>query len=190
MTDEQTTGKTVLFGKPAAPDSAAATGSAAGGIATKAGQVESGETQQAFGDRGQGDSNRELSTSEEVVALEAKADVQSTVSELKNDSIDAVAALEAEATFGNDSRVATYSSAPIARFRVGRFQFEKGLLALTGDDIEAFESLMSGKAVDSRTKSQVKRVNTVAAAAAVSQSFLESKRVRGVDTSSDRPGAY
>lgn len=182
----ETTGSNALFGKPK-PQATATVDSAGADIGKVADQVDSGATQRAFGNQGQVDANQELSSGQQVETIAAKSELQSQVSQLKADSIDAVAQLDGNSLAPVESGTATFSSAPIQRLKVGRFRFEKGVLQLSGDDLTEFRGLMAK--MDVRTQAGIRTIN-VAAANAVAQTFLDSHRVRGVDTSQDRPGVF
>ncbi len=146
--------------------------------------VQEGTATRAFGEQGGGDENNQLQTADQVEAITAKAAAQTELSQLKSDSIDQVTALEV-ALDPPAPEYTTFSSSPISRLRVGRFQFDKGMLRLTGDDLTDFEKLM--ESMPTLTQVQVKKIN-LGAANAVAESFLESRRHRGVDTSENRPG--
>jgi hypothetical protein len=79
-----------------------------------------------------------------------------------------------------ESNLVVYSSHPIANFVFGEFVFEKGTMSLTPEKAEQFEALLDG--ASDRDKALIKKVD-LTAANRMAQNFLESRRVRGVDTS-------
>lgn len=73
-----------------------------------------------------------------------------------------------------------YVSKPIARFKLGRFQFEDGVLRLESEeDVAEFDALLDKQPPFLRQK--VKK-STQEMAEAVAASFLKSRMVSGVDT--------
>lgn len=77
---------------------------------------------------------------------------------------------------------AFYSSHPIAKYRIGRFQFERGVLTLEGADVEEFDALMTTQ--PQTVKRRIKKANQ-AAAESIARSFLQSRMVAGVDTTAN-----
>lgn len=74
-----------------------------------------------------------------------------------------------------------YTSAPIERLKVGRFQFEKSQLSLSADEAEEFDHLLTK--VDARTRSRVKKIDVEAA-----QRWLKAIRpqaTKAIDSSAD-----
>ena len=82
--------------------------------------------------------------------------------------------------------VVIYTSHPTARFKLGRFQFERGVLKLSGDDAKEFDALMETQPGPIQLK--VKR-STQHAAEAVARNFLGARQVAGVDTTANSAAA-
>jgi hypothetical protein len=83
-----------------------------------------------------------------------------------------------------------YASPQIARLKIGKFQFEHGVLVIDNEkDAELFANLLDGASV--RTKQRVTRIDREAGEAIASK-FLASSRgqmIRGGDTSTSSPPA-
>lgn len=83
-----------------------------------------------------------------------------------------------------------YASTQIARLRIGRFQFEHGVLILCNkDDTERFEKLLAAATL--RTQQSVRKIDK-AAGEEIAKNFLASSRgqmIRGGDTSATTPPA-
>ena len=84
-----------------------------------------------------------------------------------------------------DGRVA-YTSHPITNYKIGDFQFDKGQLFLTPEDAEKFDELLNSLPPVERVN--IRKVD-VAAGERFAKAFLESRSVRGVDTSTNTPDA-
>lgn len=139
-----------------------------------------------FGKHGGGaDENEPLTLDAEVESLQQGAEAQSAAARDAPSDGAIAAALATAGVEPSDGEV-QFSSHPIAKFRIGRFQFDRGLLRLSGDDLTAFRALM--EKASPRDQALVTEIDP-RAADTVARSFLESRRTRGVDTSEDRPGA-
>lgn len=100
--------------------------------------------------------------------------------------IEAAAAAGDEVPEGHEDTV-QFTSTPIASLRIGRFQFENGVLRLPAEEAEEFEKLLEQAAI--RTKQVVRRIDR-SGGEAVARRYLETTKSRsnaGVDTS-DRGG--
>lgn len=123
------------------------------------------------------------------VAEEAPEDAQTKVSAEMQAQIHAaaerLARSQARGTAPETNEpFAQFSSGRIMRFRLGRFQFEKGLLTLRKQsDIDDFTRVLM--AASPRTQATVAAVNREAVRQ-FNQSFAETVRARGVDTSDSR----
>lgn len=72
-----------------------------------------------------------------------------------------------------------YSSHPIARLKLGRFQFERGVLSLDATDETEFDKLLATQPVTIRGR--VHKIS-VAGAERVAASFKQSRMYAGIDT--------
>lgn len=81
---------------------------------------------------------------------------------------------------------AFYSSHPIAKYRIGRFQFERGVLTLEDADAEEFDALLATQ--PQTVKRRIKKADQ-AAAESIARSFLQSRMVAGVDTTANSVAA-
>lgn len=85
---------------------------------------------------------------------------------------------------------AKYASPQIARLRIGKFQFENGVLTIKNEkDAELFESLLAGATI--RTRQCVSKIDREAGEKIAAQ-FLASSRgqmIRGGDTTANMPPA-
>jgi len=82
-----------------------------------------------------------------------------------------------------------YTSTPIARLKIGPYQFENGVLRLKSDAAEKFEELLAKSAI--RTQQVVRKIDR-AGGEAVARRYLEttqSRSNRGFDTSDKGPKA-
>lgn len=83
-----------------------------------------------------------------------------------------------------------YASPQIARLRIGKFQFENGVLTIKNEeDAEIFAKLLEGATI--RTRQSVSKIDR-AAGEAIAEKFLASSRgqmIRGGDTSANFPPA-
>lgn len=75
----------------------------------------------------------------------------------------------AEATENDKVR---YASSSIQRLKIGRFQFENGVLDVPMDQVEAFEKLLAGASL--RTKAAVSKID-IDAAEAIARKFLRNR---------------
>jgi hypothetical protein len=66
---------------------------------------------------------------------------------------------------------ATYTSHPVENFRLGRYRFNKGLLTLTGDEVEAFDKLL--ESLPPADKRRVRKLDVAAAEEFVRQRLAE-----------------
>lgn len=138
-----------------------------------------------FGKHGSQDENDPLTLDSQVESLQQGAEAQSAPARDAPSDGAIAAALGLAGVEPIDGEV-QFSSHPIAKFRIGRFQFDRGILRLSGDDLADFRKLM--EKASPRDQALVTEINPEAANT-VAKSFLESRRTRGVDTSEDRPGA-
>jgi hypothetical protein len=90
--------------------------------------------------------------------------------------------VEQEVSEGNEDNV-QYTSR-IARYRIGRFQFEGGVLTLKGDDVGDFEELMSK--ASPRSQNAVRKIERAEGVRAVPMKF-GSTSSRGIDTTRNGP---
>lgn len=72
-----------------------------------------------------------------------------------------------------------YSSHPVARLKLGRFQFERGVLTIPAEDEPEFDKLLAAQPATIRGR--VKKVS-VDAANRVAASFKQSRMYAGIDT--------
>jgi len=82
-----------------------------------------------------------------------------------------------------------FTSVPIARLRIGPYQFENGVLRLKGEDADKFRELLGKAAI--RTQQVVREIDR-AGGEAVARRYLEttgSRSNRDVDTSDNAPPA-
>lgn len=77
----------------------------------------------------------------------------------------------------------TYTSHPISNFRIGRFQFENGVLNLENGDAADLDSLLAN--ADPRTKATVNKIDTSAADRIAASYQNATKFKTGVDTADD-----
>lgn len=141
---------------------------------------------EAYGKHGSNDENHPLTQESEVEALVDGADdlSSSVISDKLRERIAGEQAAQANASLRqeSDGDTSVYSSHPISRYRVGRFQFEQGTLRLKGDDVGEFEEIMRNQ--PPREQARVKKID-VEAANVVARNFAKSQgssRTRGVDT--------
>lgn len=138
-------------------------------------------TTPAFAKQDFRDENVQLTDTDDLASAKAGAAAQSAPTP---DFADAMAAAAAGDSVpeGREDEV-QFTSTPIARLKLGRFQFENGVLRLKPKDAEEFEKLLGNAAL--RTQQTVRRIDR-SAGEVVARRFLEqtkSKSVQGVDTS-------
>jgi hypothetical protein len=144
-------------------------------------KVESDEASAAFGKHG-GDENEPLQTAEQVESLErqAQAHSEANLDAPKADHLNVASQAEAGADEPENKGKSIYSSGGIARFRLGKYQFENGQLSLDPEDAEKFEKLLA--TADARTQAQVVKIDIQAAEKASRLFQKGTRRTRGVDT--------
>lgn len=136
----------------------------------------------AFGKQDFRDENVPLTDTDDLQSLKSGAEAQSAPP-----GVD-LAALEAAALAGNvpegEEDKTQYTSTPIASFRLGRFQFENGLLSLNSKDAGEFEKLLSGASPrDQATIRKIDRNRGEAIARKFSE--LHGSATQGIDTTSN-----
>lgn len=86
---------------------------------------------------------------------------------------------------GNEA-AAIYSSHPIARFKMGRFQFERGVLKLNAEDSAEFDEQLAAQ--PAMIRNRIKK-STQADADRIARSFLQSRKTQGIDTTANSVGS-
>lgn len=81
-----------------------------------------------------------------------------------------------------DAVAAIYSSHPSSRFKLGRFQFERGVLKLNAKDAAELDALLEKQPIPIRNK--VKK-STQEDAERIAASFLRSRAIQGIDTTAN-----
>lgn len=138
---------------------------------------------EAYGKHGSQDENNPLTMPEELDAIDKGAVALSQQAGANLTRGLSSSQLAGIADLPEDSK--TFSSHPIQRFKLGRFQFDRGTLTLSGDDLSEFEKLLNSDKLPARDRNVVKEIDRESAERAA-QRFLDTKRVRGVDTAGVR----
>lgn len=79
----------------------------------------------------------------------------------------------------------SYSSHPIENLSIGAYRFEKGLLTLTGDEIEVFDNLLA--TLPPQEANRVKKLD-VAAAEDLVRKMLENQRAAATQVTDSSTG--
>jgi hypothetical protein len=139
----------------------------------------------AFGKRDFEDENVQFTDSDDLKSVK-----EGSAASSGNKNLD-IAGLVAAASVGEEREGAedetVFTSHPISKLRVGRFQFQNGVLRLKGEDVEAFEKLLGASAL--RTQQVIRRVDR-SSGEVVARRYLEqnkSRSTRDVDTSDRGP---
>lgn len=136
----------------------------------------------AFGNRPQTDNNRPIEESSEQESFEDGAKVASDQNVAGFQASDDILAA---ANAGEDQEgFKQYASPSIPRLKVGRFQFENGVLRVPNEDVEGFEKLVN--ASSSLVKQSISSIDREGGEA-VARKFLDSqgKMKSGPSTSAD-----
>lgn len=123
----------------------------------------------------------DLRQAQDDAAAQTQANEMSQAADLGG----AAAAAQVDET-GAPSPIAVYTSHPIVRYAIGRFQFESSTLKLfKQQDVEDFEALI--KNADVQTQHTVRRVDA-SLAEQIAREFVQSRTTTGIDTTaSDLP---
>lgn len=139
----------------------------------------------AFAKQDYRDENVQLTDTDDLQSAKTGAAAQSGLAEYDAVANEALA-LAGDAEEGDD-RV-TYTSQPIANFRMGEFQFDKGVLKLKPADAERFDKMLDG--ADERTQAQIRKIDR-SAGEAVARRYLDlqSKTTQGIDNTGNTVSA-
>lgn len=141
----------------------------------------------AFTKRDFEDENVQLTDTDDLQSAKQGAAASSAPATLDMGAIEALDAA-GQLPEGAENEV-QFTSTPIARLRVGRFQFENGVLRLKAGDAEEFRKLLGKSAI--RTQQVVREIDR-AGGEAVARRYIEqtqSRSTREVDTSDNAPPA-
>lgn len=141
----------------------------------------------AFGNKPQTDNNRPVETKADLESFDAGAKVATRQNEIGYQVTDEVLAA---ANAGEEQEgFVQYASPSIPRLKVGRWQFENGVLRVPIEDKEAFEKLLnSSSGLVKQAVSSIDREG----GEAVARRFIEqtqSKMTQGPSTSQSTPPA-
>lgn len=145
---------------------------------------------EAYGKNTSQDENNPLTSPEQLEAIQRGSEILSGQRGATNErlaNIQAAGRLARSELAGiaeNEEQV-TYSSHPILNYKLGRFQFVKGVLKLDAEDAAAFDELLEKQ--PPREKARVKKIDRDAAER-VAKRYLDQAtiRTRGVDTAGAR----
>lgn len=133
----------------------------------------------AFGKHGGGsDENDPLTESGQVEALQNQAEAASP----GGDAEAAATILAVEQLQDVDSNVTIYSSSPSENYRVGRFQFEKGILRLDAEDAAEFDKIVEG--LPPLEQNGIRKIDREAGEK-VARTFLQTRMNSGIDTTAN-----
>jgi hypothetical protein len=185
MADENTTdaaGNRPLFGKPSAEPEVEK---------TAVSDVVQGETSPgivpSFGKRDGADENINLQNKDEARSIEEGSAASSGNVGVDYDAIAAAAAAGPEAPSGE--RNVQYATPRIANFKLGKYQFENGVLNLSAENAEQFDALLAK--CDPSIQSTVMKIDRDGGDA-VAKRFLDTQRgpmTRGPDVTTNAPPA-
>lgn len=143
----------------------------------------------AFVKRDGEDENTQLTDTDDLQSNKSGAASQSAPPYLDMAGAEAAAAAGSTVPEGHEDTT-QYTSTPIAALRLGRFQFENGVLRLNnGQDVEDFEKLLAGSSI--RTQQVVRKIDR-SGGEAVARRYLEQNKSQsrsGVDTADRGPRA-
>lgn len=80
----------------------------------------------------------------------------------------------------SDAQLVIYTSHPVMNFEVGGYQFSRGQLKLTAEEAEGFDAFLA--TMPPIERASVRKID-VAAGNRIAEGFLQSRSVRGVDSS-------
>lgn len=142
----------------------------------------------AFAKRDGQDENVQVTDVDTIDSVKEGAEAQSAAPTV--DLVGVEAAIAAGAVPEGQEDTVQYTSTPIAALRLGRFQFENGVLRLQpGKDVEDFEKILKGSSI--RTQQVVRKIDR-SGGEAVARRYLEQNKgtqTSGVDTSDKGPRA-
>lgn len=143
----------------------------------------------AFTKRDGQDENVQLTNDDDLAEAKKGAAASSAPPGLDMNAIEAAAAAGTEVAEGHEDTT-QYTSTPIAALKIGRFQFENGVLRLkNGKDVEEFEKLLAQGSI--RTQQVVRKIDR-SAGEVVARRYLEQNKSQsrsGVDTADRGPRA-
>jgi hypothetical protein len=182
-------GKKPLFGTSAKPP-AESNDTASSTTQKPEGQVSEQESQALSGDGGPGfvpafgkqqgqDENNNLTHETQLESLKEGASAGSAPLGTELDIPGLVAAQAVSSSEAPEDGSTEFVST-IARLRLGKFQFDGGVLTLRGGDVERFEKLLA--TAHPRSQAAVRKIDR-SAGEAVARAFKAGQMSRGVDTS-------